>query len=83
VPTLTIPDAAYRELADLARSQDTTIDALAVRLLGADSVAIDSDYHAECEADATPVPTLAEARAVAAKVPGSFAADLIAEREER
>ncbi len=83
MPTLTIPDATFHALVDRATRQNTTVDDLAARLLGKDSVPIDADYHAECAADATPVPTLAEARAVAAKVPGSLAADLIAERDER
>ena len=43
----------------------------------------DADYHAECEADTSPVPTLEEVREIMSKVPGSLAADIIADREER
>lgn len=47
----------------------------------------DHEYLAELEAefaaDPTPVPTLEEVRAIAAKIPGNMAADIIADREER
>ena len=44
---------------------------------------LDTECHAECEADTSPVPTLAEVRAALSRVPMSMAADVIAEREER
>lgn len=44
---------------------------------------IDTEYHAECEADTSPVPTLAEVRAALTAIPGDLTADFIAERDER
>lgn len=44
---------------------------------------LDTECHAECEADTSPVPTLAEVRAALSRVPVNMAADVIAEREER
>ena len=87
MPTLTIPDAAYRRLAERAVAQNTTVDDLAARLLAEDpadsSVSLDTGYHADCAAETSAVPTLAEVRAMTAKFPGSLAADLIAERDDR
>ena len=90
MPTLSIPDSLHQHLAARAAEQNTTVDALAARLLAEDvlprSVAdrlIDTEYHTECAADTTPVPTLDEVRAILAKLPVSLAADLIAERDER
>lgn len=87
MPTLTISDAVHRQLAARAAEQNTTVDELAARLLAAaapaDEVPLDAEYHAECEADAGPVPTLAEVRAILAKLPGSLSADITADRDER
>jgi hypothetical protein len=84
MPTLTIPDDVYAQLATQAGELNTTVDELATRLLQTDTaVRIDAEYHAECAADPGPVPTLAEVRAVTAKLPGSLAADLIADRDDR
>ena len=44
---------------------------------------LDSDYHAECEADASPEVPLAEVRAGLASIPGAMPADFAAERDER
>jgi predicted DNA-binding antitoxin AbrB/MazE fold protein len=44
---------------------------------------LDTEYHAECEADASPVPTLAEVRAALAVLPGDVTADFATERDER
>jgi hypothetical protein len=44
---------------------------------------LDSDYHAECEADTSPDITLDEVRTALAKIPGCMTADFIAERDER
>jgi predicted DNA-binding antitoxin AbrB/MazE fold protein len=44
---------------------------------------LDTEYHAECEADASPVPTLAEVRAALAVIPGDMTADFATERDER
>lgn len=44
---------------------------------------LDSDYHAECEADGSPEVTLAEVRAGLASIPGTMTADFAAERDER
>ncbi len=90
MPTLSIPESTYRNLVLQAAKQNTTVDDLAARLL-ADTVAdrdatdwmLDTEYHAECAANTTPVPTLEEVRAALAKIPGSISADIIAEREER
>ena len=43
----------------------------------------DRDYHAECEADDGPVPTVEEVRAILSKIPGSLPTDISAEREDR
>ena len=90
MPNVSIPDATYRRLAARAAEQNTTVDDLAASLLSADGAAraaadrlLDSDYHAECAADPTPVPSLEEVRAVTAKLPGSLAAELIAGRDDR
>ncbi len=90
MPTLTIPDAVHRQLAARAAEQNTTVDELAARLLAAETnprTAVDrlfdAEYHAECEADTSPVPTLTEVRAILAKLPGSLSADIVADREER
>ncbi len=56
------------------------------RLVGADgipAVGLDDEYHAECEADATPDVSLAEVRAALAVLPGDLTADFAAERDER
>ena len=90
LPTLSIPEAVHRQLAAKAAELNTTVDELAARLL-ADGVLprpvpdrlLDAAYHAACAADTTPVPTLAEVRAILAKLPGSLAADVIAERGDR
>lgn len=90
MPTLTIPDAVHRALVARAAEQNTTADELAARLLAADvgptpaaDRLFDEEYYAECAADTSPVPTLEEVRAIMAKIPGSLAADIIADREER
>lgn len=44
---------------------------------------LDTDYHAECEADASPEVTLAKVRAGLASIPGDMAADFAAERDDR
>lgn len=52
---------------------------------------IDWDYHEELEKeleeeqaeDRTPIPSLEEVRAILSKIPGSLAADIIADREDR
>ncbi|HEX4609291.1 MAG TPA: hypothetical protein VH092_13905 [Urbifossiella sp.] len=90
MPTLSIPDAIHRQLVARAAEQNTTVDDLATRLLAADVFPrsaserlFDAEYQAECEADTTPVPTLAEARAILAKLPVSLAAEIVAERDDR
>ena len=88
MPTLTIPDDVHRALAARAAEQNTTADELAARLLSADLAArpesvFDTEYEAECAADTSPVPTMEEVHAIMAKIPGSLAADIIADREER
>ncbi len=86
MPTLSIPDATYQQLADKAARENITIDVLAAQLLAARAVddgLIDTECHAECDADTSPVPTLEEVRAILGKIPGSLAADVIANREER
>ena len=44
---------------------------------------LDSDYHAECEADTSTEATLDEVRAGLASIPGDMTADFTAERDER
>jgi hypothetical protein len=44
---------------------------------------LDTDYHAECAADAAPEVPLAEVRAGLSSIPGSMTADYTAERDER
>lgn len=44
---------------------------------------LDSDYHADCESDASPDVPLAEVRAGLASIPGDMTADFAAERNER
>lgn len=44
---------------------------------------LDTDYHAQCEADASPEVTLAEVRAGLASIPGDMTADFAAERDDR
>ena len=44
---------------------------------------LDTDYHADCEADTSPPVTLAEVRAGLASIPGTMTADFAAERDER
>jgi hypothetical protein len=44
---------------------------------------LDSDYHADCEADTSPEVPLADVRAGLASIPGSMTADFLAERDER
>ncbi|HYH68701.1 MAG TPA: hypothetical protein VD866_28670 [Urbifossiella sp.] len=90
MPTLTIPDDVHRELAARAAEQNTTADELAARILAADVLPMsasdrlfDAEYYAECAADTSPVPTLEEIRAITSKIPGSMAADIIADREDR
>jgi hypothetical protein len=44
---------------------------------------LDSDYHADCEADTSPEVLLADVRASLAGIPGDMTADFTAERDER
>src|SRR5437899_8547832 len=44
---------------------------------------LDSDYHADCEADTSPEVPLTEVRAGLASIPGDMTADFTAERDER
>jgi hypothetical protein len=44
---------------------------------------LDTEYHAECEADTSPEVSLDEVRRITSKIPGSMAADVIADRDER
>ena len=44
---------------------------------------LDTDYHADCEADTSPEVPLAEVRAGLASIPGDMTADFVAERDER
>ncbi|MBN9520129.1 hypothetical protein J0H58_16645 [bacterium] len=44
---------------------------------------LDTDFHAECEADTSPEVTLADVRAGLATIPGDLTADFAAERDER
>ena len=44
---------------------------------------LDTECHAACEADTSPVPTLAQVRAALSRVPMNLAADVIGDREER
>jgi hypothetical protein len=44
---------------------------------------LDSDYHADCEADNSPEVTLADVRAGLASIPGDMTAHFAAERDER
>jgi hypothetical protein len=44
---------------------------------------LDTDFHAECEADTSPEVSLAEVRAGLASIPGDLTADFAAEREDR
>ncbi len=90
MPTLTIPDDVHRELAARAAEQHTTVDELAARLLATEVLPMsmsdrlfDAEYYAECAADTSPIPTLEEVRAITSKIPGSMAADITADREER
>ena len=44
---------------------------------------LDSEYHADCEADTSHEVSLAEVRAGLASIPGDMTADFAAERDER
>jgi hypothetical protein len=44
---------------------------------------LDTDYHADCEADTSPDVPLAEVRAGLATISGDMTADFVAERDER
>jgi hypothetical protein len=44
---------------------------------------LDSDYHADCEADTSPEVPLADVRAGLASISGDMTADFAAERDER
>ena len=44
---------------------------------------LDSDYHADCEADTSPEVALADVRAGLASIQGDMTADFAAERDER
>lgn len=44
---------------------------------------LDSDCHADCEADTSPEVPLADVRAGLASIPGDMTADFAAERNER
>jgi hypothetical protein len=44
---------------------------------------LDAEYHADCEADASPEVSLIEVRAALASIPGDMTADFTAERDER
>lgn len=44
---------------------------------------LDTDYHAECEADTSPEITLEEVRAALSSIPGTMTGDFLAERDER
>src|ERR1051325_1593467 len=44
---------------------------------------LDSDYHADCEADTSPEASLGAGRAALASIPGTMTADFVAERDDR
>ena len=44
---------------------------------------LDSDHHADCEADTSPEVPLAEVRAGLASIPGDMTADFATERDKR
>jgi hypothetical protein len=44
---------------------------------------LDTEYHAECEADTSPEVSLDEVRSITSKIPGSMSAEVIADRDER
>lgn len=71
-------------LPELRRLVGKTVD---IRVCEAEDSAVDrlldSDYHADCEADTSPDVPLAEVRASLASIPGDMTADFAAERDER
>ncbi|HXD85985.1 MAG TPA: hypothetical protein VN641_05810 [Urbifossiella sp.] len=88
MPTLTIPESIRSLLADRAIKESTSVEDLAIRLLEAELAPalgglLDRDYHAECSTESNDVPSLAEVRAILAKLPGSLAESIIADRDER
>jgi len=44
---------------------------------------LDTDYHADCEADTAPEVSLDDVRAGLASIPGDMTADFTAERDDR
>jgi len=90
MPMLSIPEDVHRHLLARAIAENTTVEELAQRLLSLNAGTVDEvdhlidlEFHAECEADTGPVPTLEEVRAILARIPTSLAADVITDREDR
>jgi hypothetical protein len=85
-----LPDTVEQRLRAKATAQGKPVEELAAMLLTtvADSPRavseewLDNEYHAECEADASPEVSLEEVRRILARIPGSMTADFIAERDE-
>ncbi len=88
---LTIPltDSLEKILRAKALDEGKPIEELAAEWLVSAAVSsgepdwVDTEYHAQCEADTEPVMSLEEVREMLRKIPGSMTADFIAEREER
>jgi hypothetical protein len=87
-----LPPAAVRAVETLVtflRSQSTAADGAnpssrpSAVLPPAVARLLDTEYLAECEADASPEVTLAEVRAGLAGIPGDMTADVAAGRDDR
>jgi len=88
---LTIPLTAGLEqiLRAKALGEGKPIEVLAAEWLASAAVTadepdwIDTEYHAQCEADEDEVVSIEQVRKVLSKIPGNMTVDFIAEREER
>jgi len=83
------PDAvrAVESLVVVLRSQAANTSSPAARSSSSLPPAVvrllDTEFHAACEADASPEVSLTDVRAGLASIPGDLTADFVAERDDR
>ncbi len=94
--TITIPADLEQQMLGKATASGQKLEEFAINALrkvvempfllapnGDDDSLLDTEYMAACGKEADPNVTLAAVRQILAKLPGSLADDIIAERDER
>lgn len=86
-----MPEVVERRLRKMATAEGKAVEDYVAGLLSdltqtppmSSHSLLDEEYHRECEADTTPIPSLDEVRRALSTIPGNMTADFIAERDER